>query len=216
MIIAASIPTRGDVDVSQLEESLIPIHFNADYLSLKLMGKSKVRFVSSPIYDNSRQINFQVFSRYVHASGFDLADYIYTQDDDCIVPIEDLLRDPVVHDALDRNKIVCNIPESHYANYKYTPEKLVGFGCLFPHKLIAPTFNLYLKYFPIDDLLLREADRIFTGINTENIIVTHHPITHLPHATSPTRMYHQPGHEEYRKEARDRVHYLLFLTGKSM
>lgn len=194
--IAISIPTRGDVDVQPITQSLLAA-FPKPY---------------SIFYDNSARIDLQVFSRYIHASALRTADltldYIYTQDDDCIVDVAKLLNDPAVTEAIQNGQIVCNMPEAYQSNYKDTPEKLVGFGCFFPANLIVPTFNLYLTYFPFNYLILREADRIFTGLNTEKIIVTNHPISHLPHATSLSRMYRNLHHERYRIQARDCVQYI--------
>lgn len=200
-MIACSIPTRGDVGGEELDMILTS-------MEKAIPGMAPY----DAFYRNNERINFGVFSRYVHADSFHQANYIYTQDDDCLVDIPALFSDPAVGNAMLHEQVICNMPEAHYENYKHTPEKLVGFGCLFPSSIIAPTFNTYLAHFPLDMLLLREADRIFTGLNRDRTIVTHHPVQHLPYADSPSRMYREPGHESFRHLARARVLQILNLT----
>lgn len=166
--ITAVIVTRGNVDLKPIENSLY-----------------STKFDSVHIYDNSQLINFRVLSRYLLGQIFG-TEYIYVQDDDCIVDLEHYPWDQV-----SPSHILCNMPAVYRPNYPGSIQ-LVGFGSIFHRSLIRPTFERYLKHYSLDDITLLEADRIFTGLNPTKLVDV--PIIHLPHATSLDCLYRQPDH----------------------
>lgn len=111
-------------------------------------------------------------------------DIIYVQDDDCLVNVE-LLKEKY------NGQLTNFISEGHQKVYQGTGITLIGWGALFPKSMI--NFDKYIDKFGIDDLLLSQADRVFSYLNQpHNSIVTE--INHLPRATGSERMYQQADH----------------------
>ena len=156
-------------------------------------------------WDNSTHLDFNVFGRYVAATKHypweTRQELIYFQDDDCVTSPAEIVK------LWEPGKIVCNMPVSlgHRANYENQLDKLIGFGSVCERSLIKETFERYWKYFPIDQVCLREADRIFTGLNSERIKLVDVPVRHLEWATAPDRLYRQPDHAMMTYQARQRV-----------
>jgi hypothetical protein len=163
-------------------------------------------------WDNSEHLDFSVFGRYIAADtkqGISLI--YYFQDDDCVTDPAAIVRE------WEPGKIVCNMPVSlgHRANYENQLDKLMGFGSVCERSLIKETFERYWKYFPIDQVCLREADRIFTGLNAERIKLVDVPVRNLEWATAPDRLYRQPEHYTMTQMARVRVRQVLdYESGK--
>jgi hypothetical protein len=157
------------------------------------------------IWDNSKHLDFSVFGRYVSACRVSGDEILYFQDDDCVTDPAAIVRE------WEPGKIVCNMPVSlgHRANYQDQLDKLVGFGCVCERSLIKETFERFWKYFPIDRVCLREADRIFTGLNAERIKLVDVPVRHLEWATAPDRLYRQAEHVSMTEAARQRVRQVL-------
>ena len=226
------IPTRGDVDaracISHLTQGTgyyecapckavygpgVPP--NCPYCGGPLLE----RLERVTVWDNSRSLDLGVFGRYMAAlERVPWADLIYTQDDDCRITKESfrtLVDIQSINVRYGRtNQIVTNMPTAHQANYSHTPEKLLGFGSVFLRSLILPTFRRYLAHYPFDTLLLRECDRVFTGLNWEVVDVVDVGVEHLEHAKSEGRMYREEGHEAYRVEIRNRVLRILKEEGR--
>ncbi len=85
----------------------------------------------------------------------------------------------------------------------------MGFGSVFEKSLIRPTFARYLKHFQLDDVTLREPNRIFTALNHSRIDIVDVPITHMPYASDPDRLWRQPDHGQMRDEALRRCGLVL-------
>lgn len=102
---------------------------------------------------------------------------IYTQDDDCEVDAQ------AVIDAYEPGVVTCNMPVAKRAEY---PDgiALVGWGAVFDQALVRWAFSRYR--FDIDDLFMRECDRVFTGLCPLKLVDV--PFKHLPHAFGADRM----------------------------
>ena len=168
----AVLVTKGNVPLDEIRRSLM----QSDMFS--------------STWDNSKQLDFSVMGRYVQASRLEGCPVLYFQDDDCVTSPAEIVA------QWEPGKIVCNMPVSlgHRANYENQLDKLVGFGAVCERSLIKETFERYWKYFPIDELCLRECDRIFTGLNSERIKLVDVPVRHLPWATGEDRLYRQAEH----------------------
>lgn len=155
--VSAVIVTRGDCDLAPLVASL--------------------PFPEIAVWDNSRRPDRKVYGRYLAAAEAG-NDIIYTQDDDCIVDAQALLEH--YEDGL----IVANVPEDRRAFYS-DGVTLVGWGALF-HRSLLSVLDRYLELYPMDELFLRECDRLFTGLNRTRCVEV--PLEHLPRAFARDRM----------------------------
>lgn len=173
--------TRGDVDLTEIRQACR----------------------SALVWDNSKTF-FDVgpFGQYLKAQEA-CDDVVFFVDDDCVVDPA-----PIVA-AWEWGRIVCNMPAEFRAAYENQPDKLMGFGSCFERSLIRPTFERYFRHFPIDPVLLREPNRIFTGLNQDRIKLVDVPKRDLPWATAPNRLYRQPDHLMMAAVARERVKLIL-------
>lgn len=114
-------------------------------------------------------------------------DLIYTQDDDCVVDVEALLG-IWVRDGCEG--VLCNMPAAKRPEY---PDAiaLVGWGCFF-RKEALKVFDTYFQMYPKDELFVREADRVFTALNT--VTLADVAVEHLPAAYGSDRMGAQGNH----------------------
>lgn len=119
-------------------------------------------------------------------------DVIYTQDDDCVVDFAKVVG------GYEPGKVLCNMLTSHRGEY---PDglALVGWGCVF-HRDALRVFEGW----PRDEIFRREADRVFTGMNALKLIDI--GVTHLPHATSGSRMGREGRHGADLREIRRRIY----------
>lgn len=173
--VSAVIVTRGDVDLKPILDSL--------------------PFKDIIVYDNSKEQDYKVYGRYfamreAHHS------VIYTQDDDCIT-------DPLAIIANYQTGIVtANVPPDRRAFYG-DGVTLIGWGSVFDRNSTL-VFERYWERWPMDELFLRECDRVFTGLNRcRNIDV---PFQHLPHAHGSDRMGTERNHLKDLTEIRRRIH----------
>lgn len=148
------------------------------------------------VWDNSRGMDLRPFGQFV-AALHARTEWIFFQDDDCLVDAAAIAakRQP--------GKIVCNMPAAHQANYVGEVDRLMGFGSVFERSRIIPTFGKYFRFFPPDELLLREPGRLFTGLNECEVVDL--GVEHLPWADAPNRLWRQPEHTKTRDEMRERV-----------
>lgn len=169
--VVAVIPTRGDVNLSPVLHSL---PFDRAVVQRGTNG---------------------LFGRYQAAAECG-AEYIYTQDDDCIVDAAALLK------QFDGGGVLCNMPVAKRAEY---PDgiALVGWGALF-HKSALAVFERYLGAWPADALFYREMDRVFTGLNQCRLAEA--DVAHLPHAHGSDRMSLQSDHLRRLGEIRERIY----------
>lgn len=123
-------------------------------------------------------------------------DVVYVQDDDCVVDYASVV------DAYDPAKVVCNMRLDRRPEYR-DGIALVGWGCVF-HKIALGAFAQYWLRFADDELFLREADRVFTGLNP--LLLIDVPVTHLPVAFGADRMGREARHGDDLKEIRRRIY----------
>ena len=122
---------------------------------------------------------------------------IYYSDDDAICPIADLL-------ALSKPDIInCALKQGHFDAYKDSKATMgLGWGAIFPKSLLK-SLDKYVKIYGEDEVYKRETERIFTYLNhPQNRLVL--PITDLPSAWAPDRLWRQPNHNQFRQIAEDR------------
>ncbi len=184
MNISALIVTRGNVDLKDIKHTL--------------------SFDELIVWDNSKRLfDLGPFGLYMAASEAK-GEVLYVQDDDCIVS-----KPWTIAEAWTPGRIVCNMGQEYQQAYKNKRDKLMGFGSVFERSLIRPTFAQYLKHFHLDDVTLREPNRIFTALNSGRIDIVDIPITHMPYASDPDRLWKQPNHGQMRDEALRRVELVL-------
>jgi hypothetical protein len=161
--VSAVIVTRGNRDLTYLLEG-----------SLRYCGEVIV-------WDNSKEAeDAKVYGRYlaIQRAKFPL---IYTQDDDCEVPVGQIVLEHAP------GKLVCNMKPGHHEAYRGTGIALVGHGAVFEKSLVD--FSPYFAKFPKDELFLRECDRVFTFLNRERFKWVRLPISDLPHASEAGAMW---------------------------
>jgi hypothetical protein len=128
-------------------------------------------------------------------------DYIYYQDDDCIAPIPELLAQAKPH------IINCAMKSFHLNQYKDSRIALVGWGSIFPKRLIK-VLDKYRNAHGEDELYQRETERIMTYLNfPQNRLEL--PIVDLPSATAPDRLSMQPNHYNYIPQVEERCKALV-------
>ncbi len=156
--VTAIIPTRGDLDLRDLQAHL---------LTYPQIAAVWVVVGTTP------------FNRYLAAMGAPTS-FVYTQDDDCITDIGELL------DNAELGVIVNAMTREHAAQYPGR-QTLIGFGALFESRLVHP-----LLTWERDELFLRESDRVFATIHPHR---TYFPEIKI-HASShnPNRLWKQPDH----------------------
>lgn len=174
MNISAVIVTKGDVDLSPVLASL--------------------PFDDIVVWDNSKEQDYKVYGRYV---AMKRAKYsiIYSQDDDAITQPERICKHYMP------GVITANLPIPRRVEY---PDgiTLLGWGSVFD-KSLTGVFAKYLRRWPMDELFLRECDRVFTGLNrTWNITL---PFEHLPQAFTDDRMGQEKRHLSDLQEIRNRL-----------
>lgn len=195
----AVLVTKGNVPLDEIAESL----------QIAMAGEGPIS--SMACWDNSKHLDFSVMGRYI-AGQANIDPLVYFQDDDCVTSPAEIVK------LWEPGKIVCNMPVSlgHRANYENQLDKLMGFGSVCERSLIKETFERYWKCFPIDQVCLREADRIFTGLNSERIKLVDVPVRNLEWATAPDRLYRNPEHACITDIARNRVRQVLAYEARGI
>lgn len=191
--------TRGNLTEAQLNEVCKPLA-----VACTELADEGTRWDIATVWSNdTAPFDAKVFGRFLIPAMMD-GGLIYAQDDDCCVPKwEDLIE------HWKPGHIVCNMPADFQAAYAARRSRIIGFGCLFEVGLIRKTFDRYLKYFPMDDLFLLEADRIFTGLNTERCIMVDVGHDNMPYASDKDRMWKQHDHRMRFEEAEGRIAKVL-------
>lgn len=120
--------------------------------------------------------------------------YIYYQDDDAIVPIDELLSESL------REIINTAMKQGHYDAYRGSRATMgLGWGAIFPRSLLASLYKYTDKY-GFDEVYQRETERIFTYLNyPQNRIVL--DIKDLPSAYAEDRLWRQPDHVVFKELA---------------
>lgn len=145
------------------------------------------------IRDNTKQ-NLMGYGRYTTAIKA-RNDTIYVQDDDCIVDVAKLYKE------YDGTKLVNGMKESHILAYQGV-DSMVGWGALFEKKWIK-VFDKYITKYGVDDLIIRESDRLFTAFVPRKTIMME--VDDFPSATADFALYRQGNHYAYRELARHRI-----------
>ncbi len=171
MRVAACLVTRGDVDMTDIVDS-IPDEWEI------------------VLWNNAVRQDMGVYGRYAAISLTD-AEYIYVQDDDAVLAPEsfETLNLMAVPGA-----IVANMPARFRPHY---PDScLVGFGAIFQRELPFLAFDR-VKDLPPDFNLT--CDVFFTSLTRWFPLDL--PYSDQPWASAPNRMWKQPEHVPMRREA---------------
>lgn len=186
--ITAILITRGDIDLTPVLESLYTFH-----------PVCEEGFHDVLVYDNSLNLDYKVFSRYLAAQMVH-TEYVYVQDDDCII---DLAHYP--WDQVAPSHVLCNMPQAYRRNYTGRVQ-LVGFGAVFSKALIRPVFEEHNRNFCQDELLYLECDRYFTG--RSKCVLVDVEVKHMAWAEGEDRMYRQADHGKRRESMEIRVYMM--------
>lgn len=170
--VTACLVTRGDVDLSEIIDSL--------------------PFERVIVYDNSRESDNGVFGRYIAVSRAE-SRACFIQDDDCVLAPDTFTA---LRAAYQPGHIVANMPERFREHY---PDScLVGFGAIIDRELPALAIARFGSYWyaydgsGMPENFHRECDGIVTAL-TPRILVDE-PYRDLPWASAPSRLWKQPEH----------------------
>lgn len=145
------------------------------------------------IHDNTKE-NLMGYGRYVTAKKAK-NDTIYVQDDDCIIEVEKLYK------HYDGTKLINGMKAGHLGMYGGA-DSMVGWGTFFDKSWIK-VLDKYISEYGVDDILIREADRIFTSLLPRYTVVM--DVEDFPSANSEEALYRQPNHWIYKQIALKRV-----------
>lgn len=169
---------------------------------------SKIDFIDEIIvWKNTPQDNKMSYGSYLGAKRAK-NDIIYIQDDDCIV-----LNIREIYATFD-GKHLSNAIMAHrmrvYGSQKNSEpySTMVGWGAFFKKEWIK-VLDKYIERYGEDELLYREAGRIFTMLlaRKHNTIMAR--VKEFPSARGPMALYLQPGHYDKRDLAIKRAKGLL-------
>lgn len=189
MKISAVIVTRGDRDISDAIDSINPVCGG--------------EFDEIIVWDNSKAIkDLKVFGRF---AGAFIArnDFIYIQDDDCLILTKDLVSE-FISRTIFPTSVLCNFPHDRRNEYQKTGIALLGWGTIF-HKSQLSVFDKYLTHYPMDDLFLRECDRIFSYLTRNHTHYTEVEMRQLPYAFGNDRMGKETRHSHDLRTIRERL-----------
>lgn len=134
-----------------------------------------------------------VFGRY-DAIKHAKYDIIYTQDDDCVVDIPELMKQWNGH-------FISNMKENRVNEYPANLT-LIGWGAMFKKDLIS-VLDRYTTRWGFDSLFMRECDRVFTGLNMhKNVFVD---VENLPNIYDADRLSNRPDHWQRLDEIKKRI-----------
>lgn len=195
MSCSAVIVTRGDVDLSPILETL--------------------PFDDVIVWDNLKRNDEKVYGRYEAILEMP-GDYVYTQDDDCVLPESSIMA---LAAAAGRGHVVCNVTPAHRRSYEPIGIGLVGWGAVFHREAPFAAFRKYLAMhaaptwlqvargpWPMDDMFLRECDRVFTGLTPIRWMEL--PFDHMPHAGNRNKMFYDACHQSDFAEVKKRIEAL--------
>lgn len=181
--VSAVLVTRGDVDLTEIVESLAPL-------------------AELVIWNNSLERDLAVYGRY-HAIEQTLNRVIYVQDDDCVLAPDALDR---LLAAYEPGVVVCNVPERFRPVYPADGSRgaLIGFGAVFDYGLPEAAFDAFgqadFRGMRADDwparFFYRRCDNVFTTLTPLRMLDL--PYRDLPWASAAGRMWTTPGHADER------------------
>jgi hypothetical protein len=197
--VSAVVVTRGDVSLDEILESLAPVGFHEIYVWANHHPKQWPKELAVGMRIHVAANDLAVYGRYA-SIRYCRSEFIYVQDDDCIVPAAKLVDLAARYDLA--STIVANMPESRWGDY---PDScLVGWGAVFHRDLPQDAFRRFQGAFPSVDHFgefERECDVVFTVLT--DCVKADLGFTHLPWAEDPERaMFLRP----WRKAERDRVY----------
>jgi len=149
------------------------------------------------IHDNTKT-NIMCYGRYITANKA-RNETIYVQDDDCIIDVQKL------YDKYNKTKLVNGMKKEAAFIYSGV-DSLVGWGTFFEKSWIK-VLDKYINRFGEDHILIRESDRIFTGLLERETIVI--DVEDFPSASAKYAMYKQPLHYDYKLKALERLREIL-------
>lgn len=177
--VALTIPTRGDVDLTEILNRLPD-------------------FKDVIVWNNAERTDLKVYARYAAIAETDAA-VIATQDDDCIVPWEDIL--PYYAPA----RLLANMDRDRWGpGWGYPDSTLVGWGAVFDRDLPTEAFRKYgaTQVDNADEVFARTCDVVFSSLTPRTVIDVGY--RHLPWATAPNRMWTgDPNHSKERNAVLD-------------
>jgi hypothetical protein len=152
--------------------------------------------------------NVCCYGRYV-ATMLARHDWIVTQDDDYLVNNwpelwEKALEQPDVITA----NMHLNERHGDVVSYGQGWDIMVGWGGVF-HREHCRLLDAYRAMYGIDEILLREADRIFAVLFGREHQAVQQQVTALPGAAGPESMHYVEGHKVKTRVARERAALLL-------
>lgn len=199
-IVTPIIVTRGDVDLSEILETM---------LGPGVRPLTEYQVAKPVIWNNARAgVDLQTFGTFAAMAVVE-TNLVYFQDDDVVVE-----HWPALLDQWHEGAIICNMAPDFQDAYAGQRDKLIGHGGVFDIELVKPTFERYLKHYPLDALLRREANRIFTGLNFDRCKMVYVGHRNLPWASGGDRLWKQTDHGEKHREATRRVEYILQQEGR--
>ncbi len=143
-------------------------------------------------------------------------DWIITQDDDYIVRNWERIRASAISHP--EQITACMFYEPPQYKKQMIPcgegcwDIMLGWGSMFRKELIAPVMERYIRRWGIDDVLLRDADRVFTTSQRREHNMLEQDVQALPGVTGDMSMHLDRSHKCISKMARMRA--VLMITGK--
>jgi hypothetical protein len=124
-------------------------------------------------------------------------DWIYFQDDDCIVKnLEE------IYDKRDQGRITLGMKEARWNIYRDSKVQLIGWGAFF-HKDLIKVLDKYIEKYGTDQYLMREADRIFTYLNNTKMVKVE--VDDFDCATNSYALCVDPEHDKWKTETVERL-----------
>jgi hypothetical protein len=161
-------------------------------------------FIDEVLIRDNRFINHITYGRYEQMKQA-RNEFIYVQDDDCIVNnLQQLYDEFVNHRGL---CMVNNLKRSHIEIHKRRQDSLVGWGTIV-NRQWASVLDWYIGNFGKDAVLLREADRIFTYLCPATKFKVVADITDFDSAMSTSALSLQHNHFASRDIALERCKWL--------
>lgn len=153
------------------------------------------------IWDNSGKRNVINYGRYLAAAAA-RNEWIYTQDDDCIV--ENVASLYTTFTALKGAQMVNGMKPERAHAYR-GKDSIVGWGAFF-HRDWAKVLDRYIKKYGEDYIFYRETDRIFTTLCPVERLQMDAVIRDFPSAMDPKSLSLQTDHEAMKAAAITRAY----------
>lgn len=157
--------------------------------------------------------NIGVLGRFI-AARLARTDYVYTQDDDCLV----YGVSNIIQVARQTQSVACYLDEGHmrWAENRYTrtrggvsiSDSLLGYGSAFPTSAVN-VLKLYTQRHGVDEFLRRKADRLFCLLQAKphaNVLNAH---KNLPGCRDKTALWRRPDHWRLNEVSYERAFDLL-------